>query len=652
MVNRRSQFLGNSRQGLFALAFWFLAALPCFAADGTPGAAESVRMTFPAAQPTSITSEGTTFNFGNVVLAGDRLVLLDYSSKQGGKVSIASGDKAAMITLPRTGSEGAFRMFSAALPDGWPDISSLKITLLAGDCFLRELRVLGLSEKMGNTLERADGRPEYLINISGSGRRYTLAAVSDGDSSSVWRVQLNGRTLESGWLIFGKAGRRITPSTQAFYLNHGFNRITLRRVAGTSDLEKIQLEMLDNNSANNELLMGLHFAGPVDDDLKDLISGRGLGQKIFTTEVYASMNQDPEDSGFQDNMRSYITGYLKPLVDIGFIPIVRIDHIWGEVVPKFLPDGKIDEEAVSRYAGAFRKFAEIAAENGVPVRHFIVGNEMNLRGEAKGFEDGYLPEWYYAYVYDKVVREMQSLPGPVEVLVGGLSPGSLEAAPDHSAPDEGWFNQVYSRDVYGYLENLVVEIKKLDTPDVAFSLHAYADFNPSNNYSTSFMWTLRRQLGIINSSHEVVGKEGDARKVPGFSNAPVYITEWNRHTPQEHPTGRVYQETATSGFMLRVAEHIERWNTNQELWDTKSQKWLTYDPDGYLHNFHPIRTLSYFVFDSMGGPWGDYAIKDWKRLPGSATGEDDMFETYKSLITRGTPAGQSPASPQFKIPGK
>lgn len=652
MENRRAILSGVTRRSLFALALSFLAALPCLASDQPLAVTDSVRITFPQAQPTSIVPEGTVFGFGSSVPAGDRLVVLEYSSKQGAQISVTSGEGETSIRLPRTGAEGSFRLFSAVLPDGWPAIDTLKINLLDGDCTLRELRVSSITEKMGDTLERADGRPEYVINISGSGRRYTLAAVSDGDSSSVWRVQLNGRTLESGWFVSGRAGGRITPSTRAFYLNHGFNRITLRRVSGSSDLEIIQLEMLDNTSANNELLMGLHFAGPVDDDLKDLISGRGTGQKIFTTEVYASMNQDPEDPGFQDNMRSYITGYLKPLYNIGFIPIVRIDHIWGEVVPKFLADGSIDEQAVSRYVGAFRKFAEIANENGVPVRHFIVGNEMNLRGEAKGFEEGYLPEWYYAYVYDRVVREMQSLPGPIEVMVGGLSPGSLEAAPDHSAPDEGWFNQVYSRDVYTYLENLVVEIKKLETPSVVFSLHAYADFNPANNYSTSFMWTLRRQLGIINSSHQITSKAGDERKVPGFQSAPIYITEWNRHTPQDHPTGRVYQEKATSGFILRIAEHMERWNTNRELWDTKSQQWLTYDPGGYEHNFHPIRTLSYFVFDSMGGPWGDYAIKDWKHLPGSATGSDDMFETYKSLITRGIPAGQSPGSPQFKIPWK
>lgn len=645
MVNRRASSICRTRQGLFALALSFLAALPALASD-------SIRVTFPSAYPTRITTDGANFAFSGTAPAGDRLILLDYASSKGAQVAVSSGQHETVVSLPRTGSEGAFRIFAGILPSGWPELDNLRVKLISGDCFLREIRVTGVSEKLGSALERADGRKEYVIDISGSGRRYTMAAVSDGDASSVWRVQLNGRTLETGWLVRGRAGGRISTTTRAFYLNHGFNRITLRRVAGSSDLEKIQLEMLDNTSANNELLMGLHFAGPVDEDLKDLISGRGTGHKIFTTEVYASMNQDPDDPGFQDNMRSYITGYLKPLYNIGFIPIVRIDHIWGEVVPKFLPDGSIDEPAVSRYAGAFRKFAEIANESGVPVRHFIVGNEMNLRGEAKGFQDGYLPEWYYAYVYDRVVREMQSLPGPIEVMVGGLSPGSLQAAPDHAAPDEAWFNQVYSRDVYTYLENLVLEIKKLETPGVTFSLHAYADFNPANNYSTSFMWTLRRQLDIINRSHNITANDGEWRKVSGFSNAPIYITEWNRHTPQEHPTGRVYQEKATSGFMRRIAEHMERWNTNQELRDTRSQQWLTYDPDGYQHNFHPIRTLSYFVFDNMGGPWGDYAIKDWKHLPGSATGEDDMFETYKSLITRGIPAGQSPGSPQFKIPGK
>ena len=475
--------------------------------------------------------------------------------------------------------------------------------------------------------------------VCGDSRTY-IAVIRYAGSGKV-NLAVNGNSVTGSVTLPSSSWKTLALTAQPFTLSTGSSTVRLSVEQNGAITNYIALIPLGDGGAGSNSLVGVHFAGNPSGGILDMASGRGAGQWIYSTEVYATDDREPEDPAFIANMTDWITGYLRPMYQNRIRPIARIDYIWGETVPRLLSDGSVNTAAVGRYARTFKKVAQIADANGVPIRQFVVANEMNLRDEGTGFTNGYIPEWYYAYVYDQVAAQMASLGGGYEVLVGGLSPGTLTPDPLHTPPDPTSFYQVYSVDAFAYLDNVCQELKRRGTANVGFALHAYNDFDNNRSYTTEFYWTIRKQLEVIERSHTVVpyGQTGSVT-VAGYTNAPIYITEWNRHTPQSPTASRAAQETATSGFVRTAIERLQRWNRNREVYDNVSGVYRTYDHRSLVHNFHPIKGATYFVFDTLGGAWGDYSLKEWHTLADSATGSDDMYTAYESMIGWRDPGGR------------
>lgn len=479
--------------------------------------------------------------------------------------------------------------------------------------------------------------------IAGDARTYVAVLRYASTSNCGANLQVNGYYVTGSVSLPSTGGSQTWRSvvTQPFTLSTGASTIRFYAETGGFNLNYIALIPLGDGGAGSDLFTGVHFAGSPSGGINDMANLRGAGQWIYSTEVYANGNREPEDPSFIANMTDWIVSYLRPMYQSRIRPIVRIDYIWGETIPRLLAGDQVDTAAVSRYVRTFSKFARLAEQNGVPLRHFVVANEMNLKAEATGFTNGYIPEWYYAYVYDAVRREVDTLGPGYEVLVGGLSPGTFTVDPIHTAPDPTSFYQVYSTDSLVYLDNVVQELKRRSTPGVGFALHAYNDFDSNRSYTTDFYWIIRKELEVIEKSHTVT-PYGQSQPVTigGYVTAPVYITEWNRHTPQSSAQGRVWQETQTSAFIRTAIERLTRFNRNREVYDNVSGVYRTYDHRDIRHNFHPVKAACWFVFDTLGGDWGDYSLKTWHTLSGSAEGVNDMYNVYATQIGARDPAGR------------
>lgn len=484
--------------------------------------------------------------------------------------------------------------------------------------------------------------------VQGDSRCYSMVIRYAGIANGSVNMVLNGNNVTGSVALASSGGWdtwRTIVAPQVFTLATGANTVRLNMETSGFNVSFINLVPLGDGAGGNELLTGIHFAGNPAEAYgsNQIASMRGAGNWIYSVEFNYNNNRDLDyDQAYINEMTDWIVRYLKPMYQAKIKPLVRLDFRGENTLPPFLPDGSLDNGAIDRYVRSFRKFAQIANANGVPVRTYILANENNLRCEAQNFTNNLIPEWYYAYVYDLLVRTMNRDLGPgYEVLIAGLSPGSLSADPLQTPPDPNWFWANYSADALPYLENILVELKRKGTPNVGLAVHEYNDFDGRYDNTISFYWNLRKQLEILEKSHTVI-PYGQTQPVTigGFCNAPVYITEWNKHTPVDPPETRAVREAGTSNFIRRIMLHITKWNRDRMVFDNVANCYRTYDARGIQANFHPIKGVAYFVFDTLGGPWFDYSIKEWGRLPNSATGTDDMFNTYQAEIGMRDPAGR------------
>ncbi|MFQ3549268.1 MAG: carbohydrate-binding domain-containing protein, partial [Armatimonadota bacterium] len=633
------------------------------------------------------TAAGEWLQWNNVgSIGGDHLLVIDYSgvknysweSEPKVRLLVNGTNVTGDIELTRSGNYDAYRKYVHPtlinIPQGTNN--TIRLTFQTSRSNIDKIALIPISKSI--KIEAEDYQSYYDTTPQNEGGQYRNDGVDIGLNNAVYFV---GWTAANEWLEYHLKGDSRTyavflryaatsnasvdlvmngypvienislPSTGGWYTwqfkyagiitaNTGDNALRLFMKTGGFNLDNIVLVPIGDGNAGSDLLTGVHFAGDVNNGILDFVSERDLSQWIYTTEAFVNNDRDPDTNSEIINwMNTWINGQLKSLHQNRIKPIIRIDWKWGETVPRLLPNNQVDNVAVSRYARTFRKFAQLADAAGVPIRHFVVANEMNLKGEANGFANGYIPEWYYAYVYDVVKNEMAQLGAGYEVMVGAVSPGSNTV--DNLQSGTSYFDpNVLSVDGLVYLENVIKELKRKGTPNPDFSLHAYADFDNRFNYTINFYWVLRKQLEIIMKTHTIVPYgETESVTIPGYANAGVYITEWNRHTPVNSSEGRVEQERRTSAFIRTAIDRINKYNVNREIFDNQNNTYRSYDHRNVAHNFLPIKGMCYFVFND-DPLWNDYSLKYWNTLSGSATGDDDMYNTHKSFIGRRYPAGR------------
>ena len=326
--------------------------------------------------------------------------------------------------------------------------------------------------------------------VSGDGRNYVAVLRYSGMYNASINLQVNGSNVTGSVSLPATGGWQTWKSvvTPVFNIPTGASDIKFYEETGGFNINYIAMIPLGDGNAGSDQLAGVHFAGGMNNGILDMAGWRGAGQWIYSVECFATYGRDPDtDQNFINDMTYWVTSYLRPMYQNRIRPIVRIDYNWGENVPRLLSGNQVDYAAVDRYKRTFRKFAQICDANGVPVRHLIVGNEMNLKCEANGFANGYIPEWYYAYVYHECRNEVTNglnKGNTYEVMVGAVSPAMVSGDPLQGNGTIDW--NLYSQDGLVYMENVVTELKRKGTQNVCFALHAYADFDTRQNYSINW----------------------------------------------------------------------------------------------------------------------------------------------------------------------
>lgn len=251
--------------------------------------------------------------------------------------------------------------------------------------------------------------------------------------------------------------------------------------------------------------------------------------------------------------------------------ITRIDYQWGQTVPTSADSAIYPTLVVDSVVNVLKDYCHI----------WIIGNEMNLTSEANGFPDNKITPEYYVQIYKAVRNAIHSrastgAPGQHIVLLGPVSPGPVDGPRWKSGTE--------------YLD----EMLSLLTPDEVdgFAIHAYG------GSLSDFQSNYRSQLAVI-----------DAR---GFHNKPVYMTEWNKHTPV---SGGYSAESATAKFIREAFADVHSWNTTYGNHNIICMTWFVYDAD-----------------NQAGGGWNDYAIEYWKNVYYPYGNPNDIYTAFEETV--------------------
>lgn len=277
-------------------------------------------------------------------------------------------------------------------------------------------------------------------------------------------------------------------------------------------------------------IYGIHDPGG-----EDLMRQAGVtGWILYTTKV----NQPPQD--------------FSHLTDEGFGVLVRLN--WS-----YNPEGTIPHQ--SRYAEFAQMCANwVAASRGV--RHWIIGNEPNLRGERPGFgtpaEEAITPRMY-AICFTLCRNAIHALPGHENdrVITAAVAPWNVETpyGPDPQGvypanPTGNWIT--YFRDM----------LRALDGQLDGIALHTYTH---RVNLVTGDTFITSEEKRWPHLFPETGGAHFHFRAYRDFMEAipaslrhlPVFITETNQD--RDPATGATWF-TQNLGWVQDAYAEIDRWN--------------------------------------------------------------------------------------------
>jgi len=315
--------------------------------------------------------------------------------------------------------------------------------------------------------------------------------------------------------------------------------------------------------ADSPWLYGIHWYGTVSsNDVENMSAGK---------PIYV-LDQVLPNGDIWDHADWKRDNVFAPVTAKGHTIIVRIHPKWGLSVPK--PG---DAYTVAQFVNDCRSAAD-TLKNYVHIWH--LGNEMNLLGEYGGEQ---LQPNYYIDVYKQVrsaIHEISSPLGPQIVLVGPVSPGG-------SSPPEKWMSG------NDYLSQMCSLLTSAECD--GFAIHSYGGGDLNSSLS-GFRNGYQEQLNVIDSY--------------GFTNKPIYITEWNRHTPNAG------EEATSAQFLYNTLAQLDDWNKTP--------------------GHHNIISACWFVYPSGVG-WDNYSILFYK-TPGG-TKDDDLWAAFKYAAQQNYPAG-------------
>jgi hypothetical protein len=348
-------------------------------------------------------------------------------------------------------------------------------------------------------------------------------------------------------------------------------------------------------------LLGLH-SPRLDrlDEISTLFGGRGgyLVQEVYST-----------DGDWLDGLAARLRDARRR----GMIPVIRLDYArpdgsaWadatlerpnpapGATIPppgrvgwclKRAPQpwepmgGPAEHVADETHLGCWMAYVSRAVRTLDSVHTWIVGNEMNIRFEARAFSDEIIPPLHYADVYRRTRALVRSIPGHEndQVVVGGVSPGATHP----HAPQ-------LTRSGRDYLVELLYWLHPNEVDAVA--LHAYGGWSDQNPLQTF-------RTGIDGG----MGYQNQARLLDelGYSAVPAFVSEWSALTKD------AAHSSFTERFLRESARDVHEWNQGP--------------------NNHPIHALVWFLHD--GGEL--FPEESIVRFPGVQRAFTEAAQLYPS----------------------
>jgi len=311
-------------------------------------------------------------------------------------------------------------------------------------------------------------------------------------------------------------------------------------------------------------LLGVHDANlssPGMMDMERLFAGRPgwLVNTVYSTDI------DWVGVGYDFNRAR----------DVGFTPVVRVDYARpdgsayasnvaapGATIP---PPGDVGwclmrRDGVSRPGGrhldCYLNYLRDLVPVATGVHTWLVGNEMNMRLEAKAFAGGVIDPAWYANVYREARRVIRSFPGHEQdaVFVGGLAPGT--------GPDAARF--MSGRD---FMSRLLYVLSPNEVDGIA--LHAYGGWpRVADNGGIPAMDVFE------NGSGGSMGYRTWARWIDGlgFSGTPLLITEMSVHVHRDQSDA-----PNAAQFILDAYRRLNEWNSGPSNHPVLGGVWFTWN---------------------------------------------------------------------------
>jgi len=314
-------------------------------------------------------------------------------------------------------------------------------------------------------------------------------------------------------------------------------------------------------------LYGIHWYGKTDSisvgqrtDVEDMSGDKGIWDlEIAHVDSSAAPAWD---------LPSYFVGHSQKVTQgKGNSLIFRLHPYWSRNVPH-----ASDPYTLTQYANDCKSAANTLKDY---VHIWQIGNEVNINGENNRWGgSGYNVPWeptpaQYADTYiacrDKIHEiTPNTTPAAQFVLMQPVSPGNAIGGTRYMDGNEFLWRQI----------DAVSDKGKID----GFGIHAYAPPSAADYGVESFMDDIREQLMIIDQF--------------GLGDRPVFITEWNKHMPNQ-----AHAEIGAK-FCHRIFTALNAWNTGS------GGEWPG-------HPNHNIVAATWFVYPKDFG-WDEYALQYWK----------------------------------------
>lgn len=266
---------------------------------------------------------------------------------------------------------------------------------------------------------------------------------------------------------------------------------------------------------------------------------------------------------------SYFTGLYQTLYSWNVTPITRIDYTWGDTVP-----APSDPNYSSWPASVVSLVNTLYNQCHI----WVIGNEPNILTGGVYWPNRRIPPADYAAIYRSVRNAIHNnakvgAPGQHIVLLAGPSPGPP--------------NEVRWMDGNAYLGQVLDNLSPAEVD--GFAIHSYggsvADFH--NGYVS--------QLQVLDQK--------------GFTDKPVWITEFNRYTSSDN------DEQYTAQFARSALADVNTWNQT--------------------YGNHNIVGMTWFVYDCNqqgGGVWNGHSIEYWKDHGFPAGDARDLFTAFQQTV--------------------